>query len=104
MINDKAYKVIEKIFQSFLNRHQIGLETSMRDGNFIFDCAHLLHYKYHRISFKQGGSYIDSLDRMKHKKEIINCLNKKDKKCFEYAVIIALNHEKIKKLAKNSKS
>ena len=104
MINDKAYKVKEKIFQSFLKRHQIGLETSMRDGNFIFDCAHLLHYKYHRISFKRGGSYIDFLDWLKHKKAIINCLNKKDNKCFEYVVIVALNHEKIKKLAKNSKS
>ena len=30
MINDKADEVIEKLFQSFLYRYQIGRETSMK--------------------------------------------------------------------------
>ena len=29
LINDKSDEVIEKLFESFLNRYQIGLETSM---------------------------------------------------------------------------
>ena len=29
LINDKSDEVIEKIFESLLNRYQIGLETSM---------------------------------------------------------------------------
>ena len=59
MINDKADEVIEKSFQSLLSTYQIWLETSMRGGDFSFDCVHLLYYKWHKISFKQGESYID---------------------------------------------
>ena len=33
---------------------------------------------------------------MKNKKTI-NPINKKDKKCFQYSVIVGLNHEEIKK-------
>ena len=36
-------------------------------------------------------------DRIKSKKTAINSINEKDKKCFQYAVTVALNHEKIKK-------
>ena len=57
VINDEADKIIEKLFLSLLSTYQIRLETSMKGGDFIFDCVHWLHYK---IDFKQGGSYIDS--------------------------------------------
>ena len=44
-----------------------------REGSdFIFDCVHLLYYKYHKINFKQSESYIDSLDWIKNKKATIN--------------------------------
>ena len=56
MINDKADEVIEGLFQSHLNRYQIGLKTSMIDSDFIFDCIHLLCYRCHKINFKRGGS------------------------------------------------
>ena len=36
MINDKANKVIKKLFESLLNRYKSGLETSMKGSNFIF--------------------------------------------------------------------
>ena len=36
MINDKEDEVIE-LFQSLLSRYQIGLETSMKGSDFIFD-------------------------------------------------------------------
>ena len=35
MINYKADKVIEELFQSLFSRYQIGLEASMRGSNFI---------------------------------------------------------------------
>ena len=41
MINGKD-KVFEKRFKSLLHRYHIGLETSMRGSDFIFDCVHLL--------------------------------------------------------------
>ena len=43
MISDKADEIIEDFFQSLLSRYQIGLETSMKDSDFIFDCIHLLY-------------------------------------------------------------
>ena len=69
MINDKAHEVNETFFESLFNRYQIGLETSMRDSAFIFDCSQLLYYKWHKINFKQGGSYIYSPDWIKTKKQ-----------------------------------
>ena len=39
MINDQADEVIEELFGSLISRYQIGLETSMKDGNFIFNCV-----------------------------------------------------------------
>ena len=39
MINDQADEVIEELFESLISRYQIGLETSMKDGNFMFNCV-----------------------------------------------------------------
>ena len=50
MINDKVDKVIEKLFESLLDRDQIGLETSIRGGDFIFDCIHWLYYECHKLN------------------------------------------------------
>ena len=97
MIDDKADELIEERFQSLPSRYQIGLETSIRDSNLIFDCVHLLFYKCYKINFKHGGSYIHYPDWTKDKKATINPMNKKDNKCFQYAVTVALNYEEIKK-------
>ena len=40
LINE-ADEVIEELFKSLLNRYQIGLETSVRGSDFIFDCINL---------------------------------------------------------------
>ena len=39
MINDQADEVIEELFESLLSRYQIGLEISMKDSNFTFNCV-----------------------------------------------------------------
>ena len=77
MINNKTEEVIEELFETFLNRYQIGLETSIRDSDFVFDCFHLLYYKCHKIKFKLDGSFIDSPNWIKNKKETRNPINKK---------------------------
>ena len=43
MINEKADEIIEELFESLHSRYQIGLETSMKGINFIFDYVHLLY-------------------------------------------------------------
>ena len=81
------------------------METSVRGSDFIFDCVHLLYYKCHKISYKRGGSYIDSPECIKNKKATINRTNKKVNKFIQYVLTVALNHEEIKKrLAKNNKN
>ena len=50
MIYDNTNEVIKELFESLLNRYQIGLETSIRSIDFIFDCVHLLYYKCHKIN------------------------------------------------------
>ena len=42
MSYDKADEVIEEFSESILCRYQIGLETSMKGSDFIFDCVNLL--------------------------------------------------------------
>ena len=44
-----------------------------------------------------GGSYKDSSDWIKNKKATINAINKKDNKCFQYGVTVALKYGEIKK-------
>ena len=56
-----------------------------------------MYYKYHKINSDHGGSYVAPPNWRKKKKAIINPINKKDNKCFQYAVTVAANHkEKIK--------
>ena len=67
----------------------------MEGSEFTFDPVQLMYYKYHKVIFWRGGSDIDSPGWMKKKKAIINPKNKNDE-CFQYAVTVALNYEKIK--------
>ena len=104
MINDKADEVIKELFQSLKNRYQNNLE-SMKGSEFVFDYVHLLYHTYHKINLNHGGLYLDSPDWETNKKAAMNLINKKDNKCFQYAVTVALNHEEIKKSStKNNKN
>ena len=96
MINDKADEVIKELFDLLKNRYQNHLE-SMTGSGFVYDYVHLFYYKYHNISLNCGGSYKDSPDWTKNRKATIYPNHKKYNKCFQYAVIVALNYEEIKK-------
>ena len=96
MSSDEADEVIKKLFDSLKNRYQNNLE-SMKGSEFVFSYVQLLHSECHKINFHCGGSYIDSPDWIKNKKATINPVNKKDNKCFQYAVTVALNSEEIGK-------
>ena len=73
----------------------------MKDSEFVFDYVHLLYYyKCRKINPNRGGSYIDSPEWIKNKKTAINPINNKDRKCFKYEAIFALNHDKSKKIHK----
>ena len=47
-------------------------------------------------SLNRGGSYLDFPKWIKNKKATINPQTKKDDRCFQYGVTVALNYQKIK--------
>ena len=68
----------------------------MRGLDFEFDGVKFLYYDFNKISLNRGGSYIDSPTWLKDKKPTINPKNN-DHKCFQYAVTLGLNLDKINK-------
>ena len=96
MIGSDTNEVIKELFKSFLQGYQKGLQEKMRGSDFEFDGIHLLYYDFNKISLNRDGSYIESAKWIKDKKSTINPKNN-DYKCFQYAVTVALNRDKIKK-------
>ena len=100
--NSKAYIgsetsiVVDDLLKSFLDDYQFSLRTKMKKRNLTYDRVRAFYYKLHKISInRSGSSYIDSPDWVKNKKATINPKNKKDDKCMQYAISVALNHEQI---------
>ena len=87
-------EVIKLLFRSFLQKYQENLQNNMRGSNFEFDGVNLLYYNFNKISLNRGGSYIEPAKWIKDKRSIINPKNN-DHKCFQCAVTLALNHDKI---------
>ena len=57
----------------------------------------VLYYYFQKIDIRGAESYIKSPKWVAHKEATINPKNEKDNKCFQYAITIALNYNKIKK-------
>ena len=69
-------------------------KKKMKGLDFEFDSVNLLYYDFNKISLNRGGSYIEFAKWIKDKKSTINPKNN-DYKCFQYAVTVALNNNKI---------
>ena len=87
-------EIIKELFKSLLQRYQENLQEKMRGSDFGFYGVNFLYYDFNKISISRGGSYIDSPKWLKNKKSTINPKNN-DYKCFQYAVTLALNLDKI---------
>ena len=97
MIGSETDNIIDKIFKSFLQKYQEGLEESMRGSEFIFDSVDLLYYNLQKINLnRKGSSYIDSPKWLKNKKATTNPKNN-EINCFQYALNLALSYQNIKK-------
>ena len=103
MIGSKTDDIIEKLFESLLQRYQEGLEESMRGSEFVLDNIDLLYYHIKKISLNRCGSYVDSPKWLKNKKATINPKNN-DNNCFQYALTVALNYQNIENRPKNIKN
>ena len=96
MFGDDNDDIIEQLFESLLQKYKENLQSKMKGSDFEFDVVNFLYYDFNKTSINRGGSYIDSPKWLKDKKSIINPKNS-DNKCFQYAVTLALNLNKIEK-------
>ena len=83
-------EVIKLLFESFLQKYEENLQEKMR-GSLIF-----LYYDFNKTSINRGASYIDSPKWLKDKKSTINPKSN-DHKCFQNAITLALNLNRINK-------
>ena len=89
VIGSETNEIIMELFKSVLQKYQEGLEESMRGSEFVCDSVDVLHYNLNKVGLSRGGSYIDSPKWVKNKRATINPQNKKDDRCFQYAVTVA---------------
>ena len=94
MIGRDTNEVIEDLFKSLLQGYQENLEEKVKGSEFFFDGVNSLYYDLNKISLDRGGSDIKSERWLEEKQATINPQNKKDDKCFQYALTVALNYEK----------
>ena len=95
-MGEETDDIIDKLFEYLLQRYQKAKEESRKRGSeFIHENVDLLHYILHKTSLKRGKSYIKSPEWLENKRATINPKNKKDNKCFWYALTVALNHQNI---------
>ena len=88
--------VVDDLLKSFLDDYRFSLRTKVKKSNLTYDRVRVFYYKLHKIRINRGGgSYIIAQDWIKYKKATINPINKNDNKCMQYAIIVALNYEKI---------
>ena len=96
MNGDDTDGIIKGLFESFLQKYEENLQNKMKGSDFEFDGVNSLYYDFNKIGLNRGGSYIDSPKWLKDKISTTNPKNNDDK-CFQYAVTLALNLDKIKK-------
>ena len=89
-------EIIKGFFESFLQKYGENLQEKMKGSEFEFDGVDFLYYDFNKITINTGGSYTDSPKWLKDKKSTINPINNDDN-CFQYAVTLALNLDKIRK-------
>ena len=96
MFADDNDDIIEQRFESLLQKYEENLQNKMKGSDFEFDGVNFLYYDFNKTSIYRGASYIDSPKWLKDKNSIINPKNN-DNKCFQYAVTLAVNLDKILK-------
>ena len=95
MIDTDTSDAINQRIDSFMKRYQEGLETKMRGSSFTFERIDSLEYHLHKLRLNRESSYIKSPKWLENKGVTIDPKKTKNNKCFQYAIILALNHENI---------
>ena len=101
LMGNETDEIIKKLFESLLQEYPEGLEESVKGSEFVFDSVDLLEYQHNKIGLNRRRSYVDSPKWLKSEKATINPkIN--DDKCFQYALIVALNYQNIKNSQRKS--
>ena len=50
MMGSETDKIIEDLFESFLQKYQEGLEESMRGSEFVYDSVDALYHNLNKVS------------------------------------------------------
>ena len=88
--------VIDKLFNTLLQRFQSAQETSNERGSeSISDSVELLYYHFQRIDIRKAELCIISPDWIVSKVATINPKNEKDNECFKWSIISGLHYDKI---------
>ena len=69
MTGNETYQIIEELFESLLQKYQEKLDEKIKGSEFVFGSIDLLHYNLHKISLNRRGSYIDSPNGQKIKRQ-----------------------------------
>ena len=94
MMGNETSDILEELRESLLQRYQNGLEEKMKGSDFVRDNVDLLYHHLHKTRLKRGGSYIKSPEWFRNKRATINLKNNDDN-CFQYAITVALDYDKI---------
>ena len=93
-LGNETNDIIKRLINSFLTNYQ-NEEGILRNGsNFVYESVDLLSYHLHKISLRRGRSYTKSPKWVLNKRATINP-KKKDNKCFQYSIAVALNYQNI---------
>ena len=67
----------------------------MGKSKFVLESVDLLYYGLQKTRLRRAKLYIKYPEWLRNKRGTIHLQNKKDDKCFQYAVTTALNHQNI---------
>ena len=96
-VGNDTNDTIDRLFYTLLQRFQQAIETSNERGSgFNHESIASLYYYFRKIEIRKAESYLASSDWLVNEGATINPKNKKNNKCFQYAITGALNHNKIK--------
>ena len=95
-MGSETNNVIDRTFDTTLQRFQQAIETLIKGGSeFTHESVALFYYYFQKIDIRRTESYNAFPDWLVNKEARINPRNENDNKCFQYAITIALNYNKM---------
>ena len=95
MMGSDINEIVKELYDPIIQNYQELLDHSIKDNGFVLEGVESIAYDINKITINRSDSYIESPTWLKSKKCTINSQNKNNNNCFQYALTVALNYEKI---------